>query len=153
MLDWNHCNQLVLSQSSVKSQFSFTLEWTCVTPERCEGKFAFLGEKKTEEKLIRLLAFTHSLRDFRQVGKIVRKFQFALRSFGSESCSLIFASHIFSLAQDSRTFSEILSVNEMSSIYSNHRPGFWRVPNFKSKEPQPIKKKVHFYDDFVSVSD
>lgn len=41
----------------------------------------------------------------------------------------------------------------MSSVYSNQRPGFWRVPKFKSKEPQPQsqKKKVHFYDDPVSV--
>lgn len=31
-----------------------------------------------------------------------------------------------------------------------HRPGFWRVPKFKNKEPQGPKKKVHFYDDFVS---
>lgn len=40
----------------------------------------------------------------------------------------------------------------MSSIYSNHRPGFWRVPKFKSKEPSQSekKKKVHFYDEFVS---
>lgn len=39
----------------------------------------------------------------------------------------------------------------MSSVYSMHRPGFWRVPKYKSKEPQSTKKKVHFYDDFVSV--
>lgn len=40
----------------------------------------------------------------------------------------------------------------MSSVYSMHRPGFWRVPKFKSKELQEGgKKKVHFYDEFVSV--
>lgn len=38
----------------------------------------------------------------------------------------------------------------MSSIYSMQRPDFWRVPKFKSKDPQGPKKKVHFYDDFVS---
>ncbi|CRK96113.1 CLUMA_CG009547, isoform C [Clunio marinus] len=32
-------------------------------------------------------------------------------------------------------------------LYSMHRPGFWHVPKFKSKESQTTKKKVHFYDD------
>ncbi|CRK96116.1 CLUMA_CG009547, isoform D [Clunio marinus] len=34
-------------------------------------------------------------------------------------------------------------------LYSMHRPGFWHVPKFKSKESQTTKKKVHFYDDIV----
>lgn len=45
-----------------------------------------------------------------------------------------------------------IKIVAMSSVYSMHRPGFWRVPKFKTKEPQPTqKKKVHFYDEFVSV--
>lgn len=49
-------------------------------------------------------------------------------------------------------FSAPIKIVAMSSVYSMHRPGFWRVPKFKTKEPQPTqKKKVHFYDEFVSV--
>lgn len=45
-----------------------------------------------------------------------------------------------------------IKIVAMSSVYSMHRPGFWRVPKFKTKEPLPTqKKKVHFYDEFVSV--
>lgn len=42
----------------------------------------------------------------------------------------------------------------MSSIYSMHRPGFWRVPDNKNKKTPTSypKKKVHFKDDYyVSI--
>ncbi|KAG5678489.1 hypothetical protein PVAND_008158 [Polypedilum vanderplanki] len=39
----------------------------------------------------------------------------------------------------------------MSSIYSMHRPGFWRIPQSKNQQPEHLKKKVHFKDEYYYV--
>lgn len=117
----------------------------------------FRREKKEKKKyLIRVFAFAHSLKteDFRQIGKKIEKSFSQQRDRLEENC-------VWKIAKQSSP--SLLSIDftvaiwvwnylEMSSIYSMHRPGFWRVPKFKSKEEQGPKKKVHFYDDFVSDS-
>lgn len=106
------------------------------------------------------ISFLHSLAIFVKLEEKkyqVKPTQSAAGSFGGKSCSLVEQIFKFSLTEKSRKLhlqSDKLiewKQEKMSSVYSMHRPGFWRVPKFKSKEPQGGKKKVHFYDEFVSA--
>lgn len=98
--------------------------------------------------------FVHSLIwNLRQIGKKYHEnSSVSGGSFWRKTASVARCLSQFPRTAENRAESDKLCEKKrMSSVYSNQRPGFWNVPKFKSKESQGAKKKVHFYDDFVSA--